>query len=144
MYQNTFSAVENSLLDIVNQIKEKCIENDCEACNQFKLSPAEYDFFKSVSNLSRLDTSIIASKMRLSQSRLSRVIDKLVNDGYLDRKTNQKDRRAIKISLTPKGRKMRKNIEDYKSDCERRIEENLSPEEIGDIQHNLLKLINHL
>lgn len=135
---------EESLIDLVNKLKEKCVDIDCEACDQLGLSPAEYDFFNSSAGLSHLDISKIGARLQLSQSRLSRVIDKLVNNGFLDRKADPKDRRAIKISFTSKGRNMRKKVEEYKSSCELKLQESLSEAEISIIQNNLLKLINHL
>lgn len=131
-------------MDIINSFKQKCLLNDCEAREGLGLNPAEYDFFNITHKIKVLEPSHIASLMDLSLSRLSRVIDNLVKGGYIKRTISEKDRRAINLSFTKKGKEMQTKVNSYKKACEEKIASALSPEEFSSLKDNLLTLSNLL
>lgn len=47
--------------------------------------------------------SDLASRLRLSRSGATRLVDRLVKDGLVERNENEGDRRASMVSLTPNG-----------------------------------------
>ncbi len=47
----------------------------------------------------------LSKRMNLSESRVTRVVEGLVNKGYLNRKRNRKSQRYISLSLTEKGKR---------------------------------------
>jgi DNA-binding MarR family transcriptional regulator len=79
----------------------------------------------------RISCKELARMMDLSTSRCSRIVERLLRKGYVVRKPNPDDRRAIEVSLTAKGIRLKKNIENLKTQCEKRI---LSAIEPGDIE----------
>ena len=72
----------------------------------------------------------MAKNMGLSLSRISRVVDKLVVNGYLDRNTDTADRRAIKLCLTTKGKAIRSKIDKVRNECEARLLEVIPSDEL--------------
>ncbi len=67
--------------------------------------------------------------MDLSPSRVSRIVDNLINKGYLKRKISPGDRRAIEISLSQSGNLCRKEITAAKKLCESRLKNRLTENE---------------
>lgn len=132
------------ILQILNELKRKCISNDCLAMETLGLSPAEYDFFLVYQKQRSLEIPKIATGMELSLSRLSRVIEKLVSDGYLSRQTMPDDRRAIQLTFTPKGKQMIKKVNQQRNQCEEKLIRSLNPNEIKQIEQSLKQLITKL
>ena len=85
----------------------------------------------------RITCNVLSKKMGLSPSRGSRIIDGLVRKKYLIRTPNSEDRRSFVLSLSPKGTKIKEQIEQERNNCERRIREKLSTEELELIKEGL-------
>ncbi len=136
--------MERSIMQLIHDIKKKCIDNDTAIDNLLHISQAEHAFFESSLQMKKLETTTIAEIMGLSPSRFSRVVDKMVQNNYLKRETNPKDRRAIKLSFTPRGRRIRKKLEDYKNNCDCDLEKKLSHNQVKDIKQSLILLLQIL
>jgi len=63
----------------------------------------------------------IANKMLLSESRLTRIIDGLVNKGFMKRGNNRGDRRALSLSLTRKAKSFILKMDEENVDIHRKI-----------------------
>ena len=136
--------MDNNVLDLLYELKKKCIVNDDTFMTKANLTYAEYHFFIAISKCDEVNSNIIAQKMDLSLSRISRVIDKLVKKGYLLRKTVAEDRRAIKLELTEAGEELKNEIVAYRTECERKIIDNVSEVELEQIKRSfgtVLKLL---
>ncbi|WP_231642132.1 MarR family winged helix-turn-helix transcriptional regulator [Nocardia sp. NRRL S-836] len=76
-----------------------------------ELSMREYDVLYT---LSKCDGPLRMSELNrhvlLSQPALSRMVDRLVDRGLVDRCTDPGDRRGVRLSLTPAGRKTQQEI----------------------------------
>jgi DNA-binding MarR family transcriptional regulator len=132
------------ILDTLNELRKKCISNDCLAMEKFDLSPAEYEFFLVYLKQKSLETSKIAFGMGLSLSRLSRVIEKLVINGYLTRKAMPGDRRAIQLAFTSKGKQTIKKVAIHREQCEKKLTSTLNKTEKEQIERSLKQLISRL
>lgn len=53
----------------------------------------------------RLSAGDIADRLRISTGTATGVVDRLVAGGYVERRTDPRDRRRILVSITPKGRR---------------------------------------
>jgi DNA-binding MarR family transcriptional regulator len=133
-----------NILDLLYELKKKCIINDDTFMSKANLTQAEYHFFIAISSCDEINSNTVAKKMDLSLSRISRVIDKLVNRKYLIRKTNTSDRRAIKLTLTKDGKELKKQIEEYRNDCELKIIKNVSTEELDLIKKSFNTILELL
>jgi DNA-binding MarR family transcriptional regulator len=71
----------------------------------------------------------IAKKFSITPASVTSQIDKLVNEGWLERISNQDDKRVVEVTLTKKGqRNIDKEVENFESNCSW-IFENIDNEE---------------
>lgn len=135
---------DSSILDLIYELKKKCIQSDEDFFNTLDISQAEYNMFICLKNCKHFNSYSVAEKMQLSLSRVSRIIDKMVNKEFLTRSTNKDDRRAIDIKMTPKGKEVMNKIIEYRSERESKLESKVNEKEKADISVNLKKLIEIL
>jgi len=133
-----------TILDLIYELKKKCIQSDEDFFNSLDISQAEYNMFICLKNCKHFNSYSVAEKMQLSLSRVSRIIDKMVNKEFLTRTTNKLDRRAIDIKMTPKGKDVMNKIIEYRSKRDKKLESLISGEEKKEISVNLNKLIKIL
>jgi len=72
-----------------------------------------------------LSLNDLSEKLGLDNTTLSRTVNNLVQEGLANRSLNQKDRRYIVISLTPKGHDFFQNIENNMDEYYQRIMESI-------------------
>ena len=111
----------SEILSLVYEMKKKCAAIDNKLMEQLNLSQSELLFFGSLDQCTGISSPELARNMGLSPSRISRVIENLVVDGYLDRNVDKTDRRAITLCLTESGRKIRDEIDKSRQECESRL-----------------------
>jgi len=136
--------MNENILDLLYELKKKCVISDDAFMLKADLTQAEYHFFIAISSCDEINSALIAKKMDLSLSRVSRVLDKLVKRKFLIRKTNSNDRRAIKLKLTKEGEELKKQIEEYRKDCEYKITNSLSGKELADIKKSFYRVLDLL
>ena len=75
------------------------------------LTMREYDVLYTLSKCdSPLRMSELNRHVLLSQPALSRMVDRLADRGLVDRRTDPGDRRGVRLSLTPAGRRIQREI----------------------------------
>lgn len=126
---------------MVYQLKAGCIAGELQVMEETGLSPAEYNGIAAINPGESISGSEVSQKMNLSPSRASRVIDKMVKNGYLVRENNSIDRRKCTISLAPKGMEIKKKVDDIRSLCDNRIREQLTDKEMKTFSRSLKKII---
>ncbi len=129
--------MEKNIVDLIIELKKGCMEDEKQIRTLCNISLAEYQGIMKINITERITCNLLSKKMDLSISRGSRIIDGLVRKGYLLRTTNPKDRRSFVLSLSSKGIKIRKQIEQERNNCEYRIRKNLSAREVGLIKEGL-------
>lgn len=132
---------DSSILDLIYELKKKCIQSDEDFFDSLDISQAEYNMFICLKNCKHFNSYSVAEKMQLSLSRVSRIIDKMVNKDFLIRTTNKIDRRAIDIRMTPKGKEVTNKIIEYRKLREEKLESKVNEKEMTEISTNLRKLI---
>jgi len=113
------------LFELILAIKRKCQCNEEQIQTELGLSQAEFNGLIVLDEERELLGCEFARQMGLSASRGSRVLNTLVTHGYVRTQFSPEDRRAIRVSLTGKGRRMRAKIADRMERCEKRIIEHL-------------------
>jgi DNA-binding MarR family transcriptional regulator len=88
-----------------------------------------------------LNVADVASCISITQSAASRVVDRLVHDGYVSRQENPDDRRQKQMMLTEKGKGLIETIESVFVQTTRPILETLSPAEAAQFRSLLVKMI---
>ena len=129
--------MEKNLVDLLIELKKGCLEDEQQIRTLCNVSLAEYKAVMEIDTTERITCNVLSKKMGLSPSRGSRIIDGLVRKKYLIRMTNSEDRRSFVLSLSPKGTKIKEQIERERNNCERRIREKLSTEELKLIKRGL-------
>lgn len=129
------------LIDLIYRLKASCITNEMDIMTESGLSPAEYNGIAALDPKDRISGNDVSQKMNLSPSRASRVVDKMVQKGYLVREIDPADRRRCTIYLSQQGILLKKEIDRLKKRCEKRIRESLSKAEAEVLQGTLERVI---
>jgi len=111
----------SGLIGMIYELKKKCAQSDQRLMHELKISQSELLFFSALNNCQSISSPELAKNMGLSLSRISRIVDKLVVNGYLDRNADTTDRRAIKLCLTTKGKTIRNKIDKSRYECEEKL-----------------------
>ncbi len=131
----------SGIMGIVYEMKKKCSQMDQQLMDELRISQSELLFFSSLNNCQGISSPELAKNMGLSASRVSRVVEKLVVNGYLFRNTDPADRRAITLCLTDKGKSVRNKIDQVKNDCEARLLETIPSDELEKFRDIISKII---
>ncbi len=132
------------ILGLVYEMKKKCAAIDYRLMEHLHLSQSELLFFSSLDQCTGLSSPELAKNMGLSPSRISRVIEKLVVDGYLDRNTDKADRRAITLCLTESGKKIKDEIDNNRLECEARLLQVLPDSDVEKFREIVGKMVKEM
>jgi MarR family transcriptional regulator, organic hydroperoxide resistance regulator len=133
--------ISSGIMGMVYEMKKKCNHVDQRLMDELCLSQSEYLFFSSLDNCQVISSNELSKHMDLSASRVSRVVDRLVNNGYLDRNTDASDRRAITLCLTPKGKEIKSTIDQERLKCEEQLLRVIPNEEVEKLRQIIGKII---
>lgn len=132
------------ILGLVYEMKKRCAAIDNKLMEHLNLSQSELLFFSSLDQCTGISSPELAKNMGLSPSRISRVIEKLVVDGYLDRNVDKTDRRAITLCLTDEGKKIRAEIDKNRQECEARLLNVLPQTDVEKFREIISKMIREM
>ncbi len=92
------------LIGLVRTLRDCCQRQEGEMCHKLSLTPSQFTCLLAMPETGDLTVHQVAKVMGLSPSRASRIVDSLVRDGLLERRTTDKDRRRQFLALTTAGR----------------------------------------
>jgi MarR family transcriptional regulator, organic hydroperoxide resistance regulator len=124
--------MKSNFIDSVFSIGTKCLLKKKKISLQADISQQDFMFIDMLSTDTKLSCKEFADTIGLSVSRTSRIINHLCKKGYLIRKINPDNRRAIQVSLSKKGKKIKNDIDKLKLECEKDI--------INSIRNDKLKI----
>ena len=127
----------NELIDTVLDIGRQCLLQRQGMSMKADISQVDFVVIDMLQTGKRISCKELAKSISLSTSRCSRIVERLQCKGYVERKPNSSDRRAIEVSLTLKGVRLKKNIENLKSRCEKRILNNIAPKDIEIVKQGI-------
>jgi MarR family 2-MHQ and catechol resistance regulon transcriptional repressor len=87
-----------------------------------------------------LSLNALAAELYLEKSTASRVVDGLQKKGYVERRDNPEDRRALLLEATPAGRELYAKIDADLLEEERKLLSGFSPE----VRESMAELISQL
>jgi len=134
--------LENSVIEVLQALRKKCAESDALMLKKLGLSQAEYQFCLASLSVPGLETVGMAEKMGVSVSRMSRIVEKMVQGGLLSREHSTQDRRAIRLSFTPKGRDLVELIKKYREQCEAKMTAHLDEQSLAQLKAAMQYLID--
>lgn len=85
----------------------------------------------------------IAAKMHRTKSTISFLVDKLVVAGYVEKKPNPKDSRALQILLTQKGEALRGVFDEISDDVAGIVTQALGTEKLAEIEAAMRTVIEN-
>jgi len=136
--------MSSGIINLVYELKKKCLQVDQQMTDDLGISQSELLFFSALNNCQGISSHELAKNMGLSPSRISRVIEKLVVNGFLDRNNDSTDRRVITLCLTSKGKAIRGRIDKARNECESRLFESISTEEIEQFKETVSKIVMNM
>ncbi len=100
--KNTLSEA-NQLADLTFRLLANCQEKEARLAEQYGLTQAEFRCLRLFGTQESSNNKHIAEKMNLSPSRLTRIIDGLVQKNYMAREIDTEDRRNMRVTLSDQG-----------------------------------------
>jgi len=130
-----------SILTHIQHLAALCRQREEAICASTGLTPSALTCLRALPDAGTIGSRALAERMGLSPSRGSRVVDSLVRDGYASRAPDPDDRRASLLALTPAGADLQRDVHNHFRDCEHRIRENLTEDQLRSAQDSLAVLM---
>lgn len=92
------------LADLTFNLLARCQEKEAWLAKEHGLFQAEFKCLRLFGSDESLNNTQISKRMNLSPSRLTRIIDTLVEKGYMKREIEQHDRRNMRVFLSRRGK----------------------------------------
>lgn len=121
---------QNELINTFLDIGRQCLIQRQGMSMEVDISQVDFAVIDALPIKKGISCKELAETMSLSTSRCSRIVERLQSKRYVERKTNPNDRRAVEVSLTEKGLHLKKDIENLKAQCEKRILKNMGEKDI--------------
>lgn len=106
------------------------LQQDAQCCG---VSMAQCHALLEIAERDSTTVSELAENMYLDKSTLSRTVDGLVKEGWVERVINPDNRRAQVLTLAPAGRKLNDRIHGQCNDLYRRLLDRLPPKKLAQI-----------
>ncbi len=117
------------LQELLNDVLHCCEDRRLYESQKFGLPYAELRCLMLFRGEKYLTVKGIAQKLDVAKSRITKLIEGLLNKGLVDRMEDPKDARVKLISLTKKGREKTKEIEEFQRQIHEQILLRLDEEE---------------
>jgi len=128
----------NALLDSFSEINKAIYRLIKKEADRYGLTVVQLKALYRLSFSPNIGLSELAEKLRLTNSTVSGVIDRLVHSGLVERVIPPENRRAVSIHLTEKGNKLLKDVMNEDAILMKKLNNVL--EMPGDELQHLLKL----
>lgn len=103
-----------TISELTFNLVTRCQEKEARFAQKYDIGVAEFRCLRHLHQNPVTNIKKLAEYMNLSSSRLTRIIDKLVDKDFVSRKEGIEDRRIFIVDLTPKGKPFAKKLfEDY-------------------------------
>ena len=115
------------LANLTFSLLANCVENEIRIAGLYGLTQTEFRCLRLFETDESLNNKIIAERMNLSQSRLTRIIDALVKKRYIRRVIDPNHRRYIRLSLSKKGKSLVQQLNKVHVDIHDEILQEIHP-----------------
>ena len=112
MDNREINATATQLADLTYRLLNSCHEKEEWLAKQYGLTQAEFRCLRHLHSNESINNKEIADRMNLSASRLTRIIDGLVEKGYVVREIEPNDRRNMRVYLSEQGGTFVKQLDD--------------------------------
>ena len=129
-------AAGDGLLPLDEQIGFRLRRAHQQACSVFLshfretgLSPAQFATLVRIRDCGRVSQNELGRLVSMDPSSIMGVVNRLVNQNYVRRQADHRDRRRVMVTITSDGLKLLEACEYLSSDVDREILQNITPEE---------------
>ena len=98
------------IADLIALLFTNCQEKESRFVAEHEVSVVEFRCMRILYEFEQLTVNQLAEKMSLTSSRITRIIDGLVSKKIVNREISKTDRRFYDLSLTGKGKKLVKQL----------------------------------
>lgn len=132
------------VLPLLRRLASAFREWNKAVAEELGLHPIAYDIVMYLADNPRSDTAKeIGQDRRLKANTISFHVDRLVNEGYLERKTSD-DRRAVRLECTPKAQPIIDRGHRAQSEFLMRIRQGIEESELKKLNETLLSIEHNL
>ncbi|MCZ6702953.1 MAG: MarR family transcriptional regulator [Ignavibacteria bacterium] len=121
------NSTASRLANLTFSLLANCQEKEVHLAKLHKLTQAEYRCLRLFGKNESINNKTIATRMKLSPSRLTRIIDGLVVKGYIRRQIDSHDRRNMKVNLSRKGKSLVQKLNSSYVDIHDEILQDIDP-----------------
>jgi DNA-binding MarR family transcriptional regulator len=130
------------LIGLVRAMRDCCQRQEGEMCHKLDLNVSQFACLLAMPETGELTVHQVAKAMELSPSRASRIVDSLVQENLLERKTSINDRRQQYLCLTSVGRAKWQTAHLLLAECEQKLLSHLSGHKSKELEKLLTAVIN--
>ncbi len=106
----------------------------------YDLTTEQFQVLKHLETESGVTQNIVCVGVGKSPANITRILDRLENKQYIERRDNPEDRRSSLVYLTGEGRALINEVVSMLSDFEARITAGIEGEELTELKSNLKKI----
>lgn len=139
---NQAPSEKEALLTGITRLGRCCERITREISAHTRLSEAQCAFLQAAPADRSIVNGELCRQVGLSPSRGSRVIDELVQGGWVDRAADPADRRIIRLMLSPTGRALKDEIAALAARCEATLTSQLNEAELATVKAGMTLLLN--
>ncbi len=125
------------LQDLIGEITQCCQEKTLYQAQKFGLTQAEMKCLLLFKEKRYLTVKGLAQKLEVAKSRITRIIDGMVNKRMAQRIVDPEDARVILISLTPEGQKQVEALDVFLNDLHHQLLQELKEDDRKNILASL-------
>lgn len=138
--QNSINNTAEKLANLTFSLLANCQEKEIRLAEAHKLTQAEFRCLRLFGAEESVNNKQIAERMNLSPSRLTRIIDGLVQKEYVLREIDPSDRRNMRVFLSKRGMALVQQLNNAYLNIHREI-----LQDIDEAQHRpLITAMTHL
>ena len=130
------------LIGLVRAMRDCCQRQEGEMCQKLGLNASQFACLLAMPKDDELNVQQIAKVMELSPSRASRIVDSLVQEGLLERKTPDNDRRQQHVILTAFGRQKLQTAYLLLAECEQKLLSYFSAQKSRELEELLTSVLS--
>lgn len=96
--------LQDSLGFLMRLAQLRVFENYFEALGQYGMRPGEFSVLVVIGHNPGIRQGVLASKLMIKRAHITKVVRRLEDEGLVDRRIPDEDRRVVELTLTAKGR----------------------------------------
>lgn len=134
--------MEINIIDTILKLSDICYSLNEDTLKNENISRPESFILLSIKPGEMITGNELAERNSLSASRISRIVEHMIEKNLLVRTEVRDDRRYVNLSLSKNGIKKHTSIMKLKNECEKKIKSQLHEDELKTVENGLIFLKN--